>query len=284
MRGLWLLLMLPLTLSTASAGTLRIQPQRTALDGSYLYYTDLLRLVLQVTEPEYGPADLQTISTRLSQSRAFQALADHQIDVFWAGTNREREQQSAAIRVPLYGGLLGYRIPVIRRSDQARFDQLQTRQQLQALTACQGDQWPDSDILQANGFQVLRVTKFEVMYNMLRAGRCDYFPRGLNEVYAEVAHVSRQDLMAYERIILAYPFPMYFFVAQDNETLNNRLQKGMEQLVASGELRHFMQQHATTRAVFPLSRFNNSWILHLENPGLPAATPLNDGLLWWRLQ
>ena len=265
-----------------AAETIRIQPQRTAVDGSYLYYTDLLRKVLGNTRQEYGEAELVSVN-RLTQARAFQALNDNQIDVFWAGTNREREVFVQPIRIPLHAGLLGIRIPVIRKTDQARFDALHDLGQLQTLSACQGDHWPDSDILEANGFNVQRATKFEVMYQMLQAGRCDYFPRGINEVYAEISHVSRHDLMVYERIVLNYPFPMYFFVSRDNPRLAERLRIGMEQMASSGDLLRFLQQHPTTRDIFPLSRLSNSWIIPLHNPLLPELTPLTDKHLWIEL-
>lgn len=282
MTRILLTLCLLISCCTFAAEAIRVQPQRTAVDGSYLYYTDLLRLVFSNTSKEYGEAELVSIS-RLTQARAFQALHGNLIDVFWAGTSREREVFVEPIRIPLHAGLLGIRIPVIRKADQARFDALHNLSDLQQLGACQGYHWPDSDILEANGFHVQRATKFEVMYQMLQAGRCDYFPRGINEVYAEVSHISRNDLMIYERIILNYPFPMYFFVSRDNPRLTKRLTKGMEQLAASGELLTFLQQHPTTRDIFPLSRLSNSWIIPLHNPLLPELTPLTDRRLWIEL-
>ena len=270
--------------SAADSALIRVQPQRTTLDGSHRYFIDLLQRVIEVTEDEFGPARVETSRLRFSQARAFQAVTDHQIDVFWAGTNPDRELPVAPVRVPLYGGLLGVRVPVIRRADKARFDAIENDRQLQAMLACQGDHWPDSDILEANHYRVQRVTLFEVMYNMLQSGRCDYFPRGLNEVYAEVGNVQRHDLMAYDRLLLSYPFPMYFFVAQDNPQLLKRLETGMNQLVDSGELWRFMQQHETTRQIFPLDRLRDSTIFHLTNPLLPDKTPLDDQRLWLRIE
>lgn len=109
-----LLILLFISSPVFAAETIRIQPQRTAVDGSYLYYTDLLRKALNNTRQEYGEAELVSVN-RLTQARAFQALNDNQIDVFWAGTNREREVFVQPIRIPLHAGLLGIRIPVIRR-------------------------------------------------------------------------------------------------------------------------------------------------------------------------
>jgi len=57
----------------------------------------------------------------------------------------------------------------------------------------------------------------------------------------------------------------------------------MEQMASSGDLLRFLQQHPTTRDIFPLSRLSNSWIIPLHNPLLPELTPLTDKHLWIEL-
>ena len=76
------------------------------------------------------------------------------------------------------------------------FDQTSTLAELKKLSACQGMHWPDSDILEQAGFKVMRAVKFESMYEMLLAGRCDYFPRSVAEGYAEVESIAPDRLMA----------------------------------------------------------------------------------------
>ncbi|WP_320820279.1 transporter substrate-binding domain-containing protein [Thalassolituus sp.] len=257
-----------------------MQSTRTNFDGSHRYYIDLLNKVMEASADKYGAATIIESPNNFSQNRGFLGLEDGWIDIFWAGSTAEREKNSQAIRIPLYAGLLGRRVPVIRRGDLAKFEAINKEGSLKALKACQGDQWPDSDILENAGYILERVHKFELMYNMLRAGRCDYFPRAITEVYAEIEGYGGEDLVVFDHIIISYPFPMYFFVAKDNATLTERLTYGLEKMVNSGELRNFLQTHPTTKDAFPLTRFDNSLIFDLPNVSLPSKTPVNNPDLW----
>jgi len=252
-----------------------IQTPRSELDGSYQFYTDLLRLAIA------GQYQLTTYQQPMTQNRAFHSLDDGTIDILWAGTNLQREVSYRAIRVPIYGGLLGKRIPAIRARDKARFDAITEPAQLQSLIACQGNQWPDSDILEDNGYKVDRIARFDVMYRMLDAGRCDYFPRAVTEVYSELDEFGEDRLMAYDSLLLSYPFPMYFFTGKDNEELAAFLEKRLTALAHSGELRTFIENHPVTQRAFPLERFRDARIFTLQNKRLPPETPVSDSSLWF---
>ncbi len=271
------------TSTTLATQRVRLQPRPSKNSSSYYYYYDLLELVFRNTEAEYGKVILETIPSPLSQSRGLNSLNSGLIDITWAGTNLEREQHFTPIRIPLIGGLLGMRVPVIKKARLAEFRGISTAAQLKKLTACQGSQWPDSDILEANGYKVERIIMFDLMYSMLTHDRCDYFPRGLNEVFAELEGPDRQGLMAYEGILLRYSLPMYFFVSKDNRQLEKRLAQGLEAMVESGELHQFISHHSVTRSMFPLSRYHQSQIFDLINPILPASTPFERPELWIKL-
>jgi hypothetical protein len=251
-----------------------IQPPRSVEDSTHNYYLDLLNKVL--------PTDTRIITTQrsMAQKRSMQELNSGDLTLAWSGAISAREAVFLPIRVPLFAGLLGTRVPVIRKDALVQFEQVKTAEDLKALIACQGDQWPDSDILEDNGYKVERVNKFELMYRMLRAGRCDYFPRGITEVYTEVDHQEDDLVMAYDRIILVYKFPMYFFVGKSNTELEQVLTEALYSYAASGELIEFMKNHETTRNVFPLSKYKDSLIFKLDNPSLPPLTPVNDDKLW----
>lgn len=262
------------SLPAFSLEDIRIQPPRSTEDSTQSYYFDLLSAVLPPT------ARVVVTPRSMAQQRSMQQLNTGELTLAWSGTTTVRETEYLPIRVPLYAGLLGTRVPVIRKDAKAQFDQIKTADELKVLTACQGDQWLDSDILEGNGYHVERVTKFELMYRMLRAGRCDYFPRAITEVYSEVAHQEDDLVMAYDRILLTYTFPMYFFISRSNTKLEQVLNTALYDFAASGKLTTFMQSHNTTREVFPLSKYQNSLIFKLHNHDLPPLTPMKDDKLW----
>ena len=50
---------------------------------------------------------------------------------------------------------MGYRIGIIRKGDQAQFDQLTSLEDLKKILMGQGLDWPDTNILNNNGFNVV---------------------------------------------------------------------------------------------------------------------------------
>lgn len=247
-------------------------------DGDYFY--DLVKQVLAETEGEYGPAIMRHVSEKISQGRLLAELRAGRLDLVWTATNTDRERNIHPIRIPVDMGLIGQRVPVIRAERAAEFARIRSVDDLRRFTACQGAQWPDAAILRASGLPQVDGPHADQMYAMLRAGRCDYFARGLAEVAGEFAAFGSADLVVFERLVIAYPMPVYLFVAEENAILARRLEQGLQAMVARGAVRDLMMAHPSTRAAFPLERFKDAVILRLPNPNLPAATPLDNPALW----
>jgi ABC-type amino acid transport substrate-binding protein len=263
---------------------IRIRAPQSESDVAHSYFRELLALALKKTADEYGPAKVVVTSLNITQNRALSYLnkGDH-IDINWTGTNKERETVYRPIRVPLNLGLLGYRMLAISKEKETVFDQISTLAELKKLSACQGAHWPDSDILQEAGFKVIRAVKFESMYEMLLAGRCDYFPRSVAEGYGEVESIAPDQLMAYDRIIIAYRFPMYFFVGKDNAALAVRVKKGLLAALDDGSFLALLKKHPVTSKVFPLSKYKETKVFWIENSYLSEQTPLAQKRYWLKV-
>jgi hypothetical protein len=271
--GAWLL---P---SLLQASTIFVRPPQSEHDSSHSFFVSLIEQALSGTE-QYQVKVLKVED--LTQDRGFLLLKQKRLSIYWAGINPVRANNFRVVPIPLTMGMLGHRLPVIKRKDKGLFDQLD-ESGLKRLRACQGSQWPDSDILEFNGYRVVRAPKFTMMYDMLLANRCQYFPRGLNEVYGEVASFketgSEDDLIVYEGIVIKYRFPMLFFVHADNTLLAEQLEAGLQQLVKTGRMMAILKSHPVTRDAFPLQRFEQSRVYELENPLL--TVPLPDDPDFW---
>ncbi|MFV3127634.1 substrate-binding periplasmic protein [Niveispirillum sp. KHB5.9] len=278
----WLALVPALTVSGAEPEVVRVSDWRGPGDDVERpdYFHDLFRRLMVETAPRYGAVRVETVNDRFSQGRLLAELKAGRIDVTWTGTNIEREKQGHPIRIPIDMGLIGQRVPIIRATDAAAFAQVRSVQDLKRFTACQGAQWPDADVLAASGLPQVTNVYFDQLYAMLRAGRCDYFARGLAEVAGEFETYGGPDLMVFDKLVVAYPMPVYFYVAPNLDTLARRLEEGLRAMLASGELRRMLSTHPSTRGAFPLERFNDATIIRLPNPNLPPATPLSDPTLW----
>ena len=125
--------------------------------------------------------------------------------------------------------------------------------------------------------------KFEAVYRMIKAGRCDFFPRRIIEGYSEVRHPGREELLSYDRILIAYKFPMYFFVSRTKPQLAKRIEQGLIKALDEGSFMELMRTQPTTKSAFPLSQYQSSIIFHIENPYLPPKTPIKIHKLWLKM-
>jgi len=262
---------------------LKVPLPRSEYDISHQYYVGLLRLALQKAAKGRDTPRLVT-TVKVEQADSIQALAQQKlIDVFWVGTDHNKEQQLRAIKIPLERGLMGFRKFTIVRSMKSQLDQVHELADLKKLRACVGTDWPDRAILEHAGLPILAVDHYEQLFAQLAAGACDYFPRGLHEGKAELslraAHYPQ--LVRYQDVMLHYPFAVYFFTSHDNEALAQWIEEGLEQLIRNGELLNYMQQHPLTRHVFPLSQYQaKSWIT-LENPIISDTNTMAMPRYWF---
>jgi hypothetical protein len=214
-------------------------------------------------------------------------LSQGEISAVAAAPTKDREALYHSIKVPLYMGLLGYRVMIIRKDRYQEFSNIKHEKELKALVACQAIHWPDSDILAANGYKVARVLKFNSMFTLVRNKRCDYFPRAIIEGYPEIIAYSEQthndDLMVFDDIILHYKLPLYFYINVNDKPLADALTQGINLAAADGSLLKLMKNHPLTKALFPLTKWNNKKFYPLFNPLLSEDMPINDAKYWIKL-
>lgn len=250
-------------------------------DRSFDYFYDLLVEVMEDTKDEFGEYQIEVDKTYKTQGRILEEIkSENGIDLYWVGTNIEREKELEPIRIPLFMGLLGYRVPVIRREDYAYFEEIYDIKDLKVLKGIQGSHWPDYNILVENQLDIISITDIEDMYQMLKYKRVDYFPREISSVYKEVERYGEDELVVFDKLIIKYSFPMYFFLNKKNERLINRLNIGLKKMVEEGKILEFMKNHPLTKDLFPLDRYKDSMILELVNSTLPTDTPLENEKLW----
>ena len=250
------------------------------LDSKQSYYLEVLKLALQKSEAEFGPFLLEPVFVETLQGRRIKLVADEQlIDVMWTMTSREREQELRAIYVPLMKGLMGYRIALIRSGDQQRFEQFNSLAELKRLTWGQGLDWPDSDILESQGFDLMR-GKSSSLIEMLSRSRFDAFPRALHEPWSEVD--GRDDVVVESSLIIKYSAPIYFFVNNQNERLARRIEAGLELAIEDGSFDKLFYSHPTTAEVLQRANLKHRKIFEIDNPDLsPRSRELLDNKALW---
>ena len=256
-----------------------VRVQGTKLEEPADYFTTLLLMALNASKADNEIIDIVFSERDYSQARWIYLLQNyHGNFVIWNMTDKEREQQLRPIRIPLCKGLFGYRVLLIRKEEQVRFNQVKTLKDLAGLSAGQGTHWPDATIMQKNGMRVVTAETTESLFRMLKAKRFDYFPRGISEAWFELQQRNESQLVVEEKLLLHYPAAIYFFVNKKNEELAKRIETGLEKLIDSGQFDAFFYHHP--RVSTGLEHLKGRQIMSLDNPMLPAKTPVDNPRYW----
>lgn len=266
--------------SIVSADTIiRIRGSQSIYDASHEYYKGLILLAYDKIDKKVRIIN----SPYMVQSRALKEMADGRIiDLYWGGSTAERESDLGFVDIPLIKGLLGFRVFTINKNKIDKFKKIKTLSQLASLNLCQGTHWPDTDIMLASGLNVMPNPVYENMFRQVYNGRCDAFPRGINEAQSEVE--ARKEIMpnlvVYKKLILYYPFPMYFFTKKSNIPLLNDLKTGLELALDDGSFDEYMKSHESTKYLFPTETWMNSKVIEINNPFLSHKTNTSNSRYW----
>jgi hypothetical protein len=268
---------LPLAAAHGAPRRLRIPHVSPKAVTESSYAAVLLELALAAAGM---PVTLDPTAELIPQNRALQELGRHRrLDVLWTMTSVEREQQAQPIRVPIFKGLYGWRLLLASAELAARMGAVQTLDELRQFSMVQGLEWPDTGILQANGFNVIVSPSYDAMFKQLRLGRADAFPRSVEEIWWELDRYG-QGLSVVTNICLHYPAAVYYFVAYEEPELAAAIELGLKRLRASGAFESlFMKYHGDDLA---RAKLGSRRVIELRNPLMPSQTPLDKPELWYR--
>ena len=117
---------------------------------------------------------------------------------------------------------------------------------------------------------------------MLEKRRIDFSPRSVVEIWNELEIMDEEsDIVAEQNIALHYPTAMDFFVHKSNTSLFKVIKTGLLQAIKDGSFEAlFLSVHEPFIEKTNLSQRKK---FHLNNPTLPAQTPLANSSLWYPL-
>ncbi|BDX08293.1 transporter substrate-binding domain-containing protein [Planctobacterium marinum] len=258
------------------AETVLTYPHQSFSDG---YPLTLLKLALEKAAPaEQYKLEESTIETH--QGRALKLLAQNvEIDVAWSMTSIARENELLAIKIPIYKGLFGYRVFLIKQEQQAHFSTSLPLSVLQnERLAVQGHDWPDIEVLKHNNYKVESVEFYDAMFELLHKGRADYFPRSILEAWREAATHKAEGIVVEQHHLLHYPAYVFYFVHKDNKNLAHTIKKGLLASIEDGSfdvLFDTIEDGAIAKTDIPKRR-----VIQLTNPTIDTR----DVYQWPKLQ
>ena len=226
------------------------------------------------------PYTLREGTQRLPQGRAIRQVQNNgEPNVIWTVTTKEREKALLPVRIPIDKGLLGWRVLLIKSADFEQFRKVRGASGLKALRAGQGTDWPDTQILLANGLRVSTSDTYDGLFKMLAASRFDYLPRSVAEVSGEQSQFADSRLTLEPKLVLHYPTAKYFFVSKDNPALAKAIETGLRDAIRDGSFEKLFVKYNGEQ--IKLAKLEQRTVIELKNPLLPPQTPLLDKALWF---
>jgi hypothetical protein len=240
----------------------------------------LLKLLDEALRRSDSGYQVQEMSTQMNQKRKVEEALAGTVDVFWSMTSKELEETVLPVRIPLFKGLLGNRLLIIRKSDEARFANVKTMADFRQLKAGQNRYWPDATILEANGLPVVTSYQYTNLYSMLEGGRFDYLALGAQEIGEELANHPDLALKVDSHILLQYRSPAYFFVSPKRPELAAAILAGLESMVSDGSFDEMFNRELKIEQLYREAKFEQRVIIRLDTPDLSPFTPIERTELW----
>ena len=270
------------TSSVLGIDIIKINLGQKKSDIRSVYKMELLNQVLSLTESEFGSFEIKLHGPATSIERAILEIKSGEtINTFVALTTQKWEDNTLPIRIPIRRGILNYRLLAINKNSQSDFTNILNINDLKELKAGVRSGWATTTVLAKNDFNLSISSSYEGLFYMLQSQRIDYIPRGINEIYDEIAlHKDKLSKLVVEPNIALYiPAPTYIFVSPNEPRIAKRLTKGLELMVKNGMLKKLFNKYYRDKLnKANLSRRNVFKLTHNE---LPELTPLNRKELWF---
>jgi hypothetical protein len=269
-------LLLVFAMTAGAAETVRFPRPEFEGDHRYDYALRVLQLALSKSGVDYR---IEQAAVAMNQERQVEEIeAGRSLDVGPIPSSAEREARLLPILIPINKGTLGWRLGLIRKGDAARFKGIDTLEDLKHVRLAQGQEWPDTQILRANGIPVITAPRYEGLFKMLTGKRFDYFPRSLMEIWDEQA-LNSATLEVETHVALHYFYDAYFMVNRKNTKLAQDLRNGFEKAIADGSFDKLFMQYYGER--LRKAHVETRSVIELENPLLTPGTPSNRPELWY---
>lgn len=173
-----------------------------------------------------------------SQTRKEFQLNSGDYDIDWFGSTSEIEGRAIPIRVPIFRGLLGYRVFITNATTSNKLYKDMPLAELQKFKLIQGQGWGDIAVLQSGGYNNIKsISNFKNIFKMIEHERVDLFPRSITEPYGELGSrcnlsndfkCKDKNMLIDDKLMVVYKLPMFFFVSPKRKDLIKLISNAFE--------------------------------------------------------
>lgn len=252
-------------------------------DKRFDYVLGFLKLILEKTKPTHGDYKL-TYVRGISQPDRLKFLKNKKINLAYYPMTSKYPSGIVPVTFPLRHGVLGHRLLVINKADEAKFAQIKTFSDLLKLKMGFMSEWFDFHIYKDAGFTVVAapVGQYKDLYKLLAEKKIDFFPRSVMEITDEMALVKAEemDLVIEKTLLLYYPLDEYFYVNESDKKLLERINKGIELTIKDGSHEKYFDDYY--KETFKKLKLSSRRVITINNNALPAVAPITDSHIWKR--
>lgn len=229
-------------------------------------------------------ADYHLVNTNHSMSSQVRKVALVQrgeLDVMYAGTTIEMEEQLQPIRFPITRGLIGSRIFIINKKYQKEYDEIKDINDLKKHTGVLSFGWPEKEVFEAVGLKQAEKVYADI-FPSLNTGSRYYFSRGILEAFSEL--IDKKKVMKYlaveKNILLKYQSAVLFFINPKNIRLRTILNDGFKKGYEDGSYKEFLYNHPLIKASFEKAKIDQRMVIKIPNPFFPKETGAISSKYW----
>ena len=241
----------------------------------YNFGLKVLNLALSKVNKKYKV--IGSTPQSINEARGELLVINGYLDLEIVSTTLQRESSMIPIKIPIYRGLLGLRLLLIRSELKDKFAQVNSLEKLRKFVGGHGAHWKDLPVYAANDLKVITSPQYQNLFKMLHRGRFDYFLRGVSEIWGELSYHG-DDFAIVDDVMFFYPHPVYFFVGKHRPELAVDIEKGMRIALADGSYLKLFQ--SSFDEIIRRANLKYRKLIVLKNPVVSnLKTPIDTS--WW---
>lgn len=278
---IYIFLLSTLIFPLSATDEIRYEIGQSNNDVRMQFKLELLNKALSLTMNTYGDYAIVNKVSMINNFRAIDLLqSGEELNVFIALTNREWEEKTIPVRIPVRRGIQNYRLLLIHEDSQPDFENISSLDELLKMTSGSKYGWTTTEIMKSAGFNVITSNDYDGIFLMLENKRFDFFSRGVIEIYDEIE--QKKEILKHSiietHLALYIPGATYIFVSPLYPELAKRLEEGMEMMVREGILEELVNSYYEDD--LKKADLRNRQIISIDNTFLPPETPLHREELW----
>lgn len=269
------------SLKASSADIIKLTQAQSNLDVRPHYTHAILKEALEISSAKYGDYEIRVLNHSLNNLEQIMEVHEGEyINLTMAMTSPDWEYLAIPIRIPLRRGVSNYRLLAINKHNQDNFKNINTVDDLKALTVGLKTEWISNGIMEEQGFKIVESLSYDGVFRMLDKMRFDFVPRSIHEAFEEIElrKGELKNIMIEPNLALYIPQPYYIFVSPKYPRIAERIEYGLEKMIAAGILQKLFDEHYG--GFIKRANLADRKIIHMGNKFLTQKTPVERKELW----